>query len=94
MFISDLSYLNEIEENISGGSRDFRFKKDIKVDVKVDVRQDVKAKGAFNELTFDLYAFGTKGSGTEIVVEQTAISEPYYNLSAQNGTVVSYASAY
>ncbi|WP_416674935.1 hypothetical protein [Egbenema bharatensis] len=94
MIISDLSYLNEVEENISGGrgrGADFDFKKRLDVEVDVDVKQRIDAKGAFNELTFDLLADGKYGSGTEVVVEQAAVSDRYGSLSYQGGTVLSYA---
>ena len=94
MIISDLSYLNEIsEETVSGGwdfKFDFDFDKDIDVDVDVDVDSEVNAKGAFNELAFDLTAFGGYGSGTEVVVKQQAIYDGGY-ISTSNGTVVSFA---
>lgn len=95
MLISDLSYLSEIsEENVVGGDKKrfkIDFKKDIDVDVDIKVDSDVDADGAFNELAFDLYAFGRYGSGTEVQVEQVADADYYYNLSYQKGSVTSFA---
>lgn len=91
MIISDLSYLNEIsEENVSGAGYAFNFNKKIDVKVDVDVDSKVDAKGAFNEVTFDLVAFGPKGSGTEVVVAQQAVYDGGY-VSTSNGTIVSFA---
>lgn len=96
MIISDLSYLNEIaEESINGGTNRQRYRldvdKNIKVDFDIKVDQNINARGSFNELSFDLYADGYHGSGTEVVVEQTAVDDYWGSLSAQKGTVSSYA---
>jgi hypothetical protein len=94
MIISDLAYMNEVaSEKISGGTSkyDFKFTKKIDVKVNIDIRSNVYAKGAQNELTFDLTAVGGYGSGTEIKTEQIAAYDKGYYVSSNVGTVLSYA---
>lgn len=80
MIINDLSFLNEVSsENLTGGRRgytapDVSFTKRIDVKANIDIRSNVYAKGAQNELSFDLAAIGKYGSGTEINVNQVAVN--------------------
>ncbi|MBE9031870.1 hypothetical protein IQ266_19225 [filamentous cyanobacterium LEGE 11480] len=96
MIISDLSFVNECttDEVVGGWKKkkyDFKFTKKIEVDVDIDIKSYVKAKGSQNELYFDLTAFGSKGSGTEVKVDQTSVYD-YGYISATEGTILSYAS--
>lgn len=95
MIISDLSYLNEVaEECVSGASSykpDFSYVKELKANIKINVDQDVDVKGAFNEVSFDLTAAGGYGSGTEVVAIQVAAYDKGIYLSANQGTISSFA---
>ncbi len=97
MIITNLSFINECADtNVTGGTYappayDFSFRKKIDVKVDIDIYSDVYAKGATNELTFDLTALGKYGSGTEIVVDQYAVLDKGYYASTTKGTVLSFA---
>jgi hypothetical protein len=97
MIITNLSFINECADTkVTGGTwtppaYDFKFKKKIDVKVNIDIYSNVYAKGAQNELTFDLTALGKYGSGTEIKVDQTAVFDKGYYVSQASGVVLSYA---
>jgi hypothetical protein len=96
MIINNLSFINECADtNVTGGSYrpayDFSFRKKIDVKVNIDIYSNVVAKGAQNELTFDLTALGNYGSGTEIKVDQAAVLDNGYYVSQASGVVLSYA---
>ena len=96
MIINDLAFLSEVSsENVSGASGysapDVSFKKRIDVKARIDIKSTVYAKGAQNELSFDLTAIGKYGSGTDINVNQIAVKDGYEYISATDGFVLSYA---
>lgn len=99
MIINDLSFLNEVSSsNVAGASGgyyapDVSFKKRIDIKARIDIKSRVYAKGAQNELSFDLTALGRKGSGTDINVNQTAVKDSLLGgyASLTDGFVLSYA---
>ncbi len=98
MIINNLSFINECADtNVTGGTYappayDFSFRKKIDVKVNIDIYSNVYAKGAQNEVTYDLETYGKYGAGTEVQATQMAFrTEGGGYVANAKGVILSFA---